>query len=140
MYGLLITLSIFGTVSCEDDDANGCYGTNLVFFRGDANDDGQVDQSDAIAVLNHINSGGTVCTQAADANWDGDVDISDAIYLLSYLNAGGPAPTEPCVARPGYCCKCEESPEGEHYGWPEEDEVVCEGAIDLSWDPGESCP
>ncbi len=64
------------------------------FRRGDANDDGKVDISDAVFILNHLFLGGPApsCLDAADFN-DQDkntVNLSDAIYLLSHLFRGGP--------------------------------------------------
>jgi hypothetical protein len=54
------------------------------FLRGDANSDGMVDISDAIACLGFLYLGGRVpgCMKAADANDDGQVDISDPVFAL----------------------------------------------------------
>jgi hypothetical protein len=67
------------------------------FVRGDANENGAVDFSDAIFTLNWIFKGteGPICIDAADANDDGQIDLSDAIYTLLYLFAGGNQPTTP---------------------------------------------
>jgi PKD repeat protein len=74
-----------------------CLESTPVFRRGDANADGKVDISDAIAILGYLFGGGDgpACLDAADANDDGKVDISDAIYLLAHLFLGGPAPPAP---------------------------------------------
>jgi subtilisin family serine protease len=67
------------------------------FLRGDANESGEADLSDAIFVLLYLFAGSVhpSCLDAAEANDDGRVDASDAIYLLSYLFTGGPRPAAP---------------------------------------------
>lgn len=67
------------------------------FRRGDGNDDGMVDMSDAICTLSWLFLGGPApgCLAAADTNADDVVDISDAGYLLGFLFLGGPAPVTP---------------------------------------------
>lgn len=71
----------------------------LAFIRGDANDDGAVDVSDAVNVLSALFIPGTpplVCADAGDVNDDGAADVSDAIYLLSHLFIpGSPPPPAP---------------------------------------------
>ena len=68
------------------------------FLRGDCNDDGAVDISDAITTLGFLFLGNPLelaCGDAADANDDGNVDISDAIWTLTFEFLGGveiPAP------------------------------------------------
>ncbi len=56
---------------------------------GDANEDGQVDVSDAVAIINaYLNSDtSAVNANLSDANGDGVVDISDAVVIINkYLN------------------------------------------------------
>ena len=66
------------------------------FRRGDANQDGIVDISDAIAVLTHLFLGGTaLCLDANDADGSGSEEITDGIYLLNHLFAGGDPPPAP---------------------------------------------
>jgi len=67
------------------------------FRRGDANDDGAIDISDAVNTLVSLflDRGNLRCGDAADANDDGTVDISDVVYGLGYLFLGGPAPPDP---------------------------------------------
>ena len=64
----------------------------ISFRRGDANDDGRIDMSDAIFTLNYLFLGGEAppCLDAADSNDDGIVDISDPIYILNFLFLGSP--------------------------------------------------
>ncbi len=66
---------------------------------GDANNDGSVNISDAVYIINYAFGGGPppvpqVC--AGDANGDGSVNISDAVYIINYAFGGGPAPVEDC--------------------------------------------
>ena len=71
------------------------------FVRGDANDDGRVDLSDAIWIINYLVRGGppTACRRAVDVNDDGRHDLSDPIYLVQYRFLGGaviPSPYPDC--------------------------------------------
>jgi hypothetical protein len=69
---------------------------SLGLLRGDANDDGETDISDAVRILLHLFAGaaleGDCAHSVADSNRDGAVDSSDAIFLLSWLFDAGPAP------------------------------------------------
>ena len=60
------------------------------FERGDANADGALDISDAIATFGFLFLGSTPpsCRKAADTNDDGTVDISDPISTLNFLFYG----------------------------------------------------
>lgn len=84
------------------------------FIRGDANRDGAVDISDAVATLDLLFQGrvqGVPCPDAADANDDGSVDVSDAIYTIFFLFLAGeripppfPAPAlDPTTGDPFTC-------------------------------------
>jgi hypothetical protein len=78
-----------------------------LFRRGDCNDDGGVDISDAVCILSWLFLGGPApgsgpepgsgsgCSAVADTNGNGSADISDAVYLLDYLFKGGPEPVAP---------------------------------------------
>ena len=68
-----------------------------LFRRGDSNDDGSSDLSDAIHILGHlfIGTGAPTCMKAGDWNDDGTMDISDAIGLLGYLFLGSEPPKAP---------------------------------------------
>ncbi len=72
-------------------------GGDTPFRRGDANTDGGVDMSDAIAILNRLFVGGSElpCEDASDTNDDGRVDISDPMNLLLHLFVSGSAPPAP---------------------------------------------
>lgn len=74
-----------------------CGGGGGEFRRGDATDDGAVNITDAIFVLNFLFLGGDTpaCLDAADANDDGGVNITDGITILNFLFLGGDAPPRP---------------------------------------------
>ena len=67
------------------------------FLRGDCNDDGNVNLSDAICGLNWLFAAAPEpgCVAALNTNGDEDVDIADTVSLLNFLFAGGPAPVAP---------------------------------------------
>lgn len=66
------------------------------FVRGEANQDGAFDLSDAVAILSYLFLGGSLeCLDAGDVDDDGSVVITDAIALLTFLFLGGPAPAAP---------------------------------------------
>lgn len=62
------------------------------FRRGDANDDGTIDVSDAIRILGFLFLGDDAppCPDAADATDEGELSMSAAVYVLSFLFQGGP--------------------------------------------------
>lgn len=84
------------------------------FIRGDSNNDGNADMSDAIFILQALFTGGKqpTCEDAADIDDTGIVDMSDAIYLLQRLFLGGaliPQPADALGEDPtadGLSCKC----------------------------------
>ncbi len=65
------------------------------FFCGDANDDGTIDISDVVCLVNYLFHSGSAPyhADAGDANCDGDIDIGDAIYIVNYIFKSG---SEPC--------------------------------------------
>ncbi len=67
------------------------------FRRGDANGDGTVDLSDAVATFGYLFLGGQApaCTDAEDADDSGVLDVSDGIFTLGYLFGGTSAPPLP---------------------------------------------
>ncbi|MFP6634035.1 MAG: hypothetical protein VCD16_15490 [Planctomycetota bacterium] len=67
------------------------------FLRGDGNDDGTIDLTDAITILNYLFLGGVVpgCLDAADADDDEEIQLTDGIYTLSFLFSGGAPPPAP---------------------------------------------
>jgi len=73
-------------------------GTPLAAFRrGDSNEDGMVNLSDAVFTLAALFLGGEQpdCADAADADDDGALTLSDAVYTLNHLFRGGVQPPLP---------------------------------------------
>jgi hypothetical protein len=69
------------------------------FRRGDADQSGRIDVSDAIVVLRHLFAGRPMaCRDAGDANDDEILGITDGIHVLEYLFRGGPTPPPPFEA------------------------------------------
>jgi hypothetical protein len=67
------------------------------FIRGDWNQDGSLDISDAVATLLYLFRDGalTACIAAGDSNDDHSLDISDPVYDLLYLYGSGSPPPAP---------------------------------------------
>ncbi|KPK74473.1 MAG: hypothetical protein AMJ89_06265 [candidate division Zixibacteria bacterium SM23_73] len=65
-----------------------------LFILGDANEDGKIDVSDVIYLVNYLFISGPEPSpfQAGDANSNEVVDIADVIYLINYLFMNGPPP------------------------------------------------
>jgi len=66
------------------------------FLCGDANNDGAVNVSDAVWIINYVFVGGEppIPYEAGDANCDGTVNVSDAVWIINYVFVGGPQPCE----------------------------------------------
>jgi|GEM_PF-7014812 len=67
----------------------------LKYVQGDANQDGVVDITDAINILEWRYEGKPLASASdimnhADINMDGEIDMSDSITLISFLFSGGP--------------------------------------------------
>jgi DNA-binding beta-propeller fold protein YncE len=98
---LTITYRLPGAVAPED-----CKRTE--FHRGDPDQSGEVDLTDAVVVFRFLFLGGTApsCLESADSNNDAAVDLSDGIHVLNYLFLGGEPPalpgpvSEPCGTDP----------------------------------------
>ncbi|MBN1443388.1 MAG: family 10 glycosylhydrolase [Planctomycetes bacterium] len=75
------------------------------FIRGDANQDGRADISDAVAILGYLFLGSAEpdCFSALDADDSGHLVLTDAVYVLNRLFLGGapiPDPHPECGADP----------------------------------------
>jgi hypothetical protein len=77
-----------------------------VFFRGDADNNGRLELTDGVFILNFLFTGGAAptCSDAADADDSGLVQLTDGIVVLGYLFLGGPAPSLP--GPPGLGAPC----------------------------------
>lgn len=67
------------------------------FLRGDSNDNGAMDLSDAVFTLNFLFSGGPApnCLDSADIDDSGTLDLTDPVRFLNFSFLGGPAPENP---------------------------------------------
>jgi hypothetical protein len=75
------------TIVVEEDQV-------LTTLAGDVNQDGSIDITDAVYLLNYIFNSGPAPEDmhSADVNGDGFVCISDVVYLLAYVFGTGPTP------------------------------------------------
>jgi subtilisin family serine protease len=67
----------------------------LAVVRGDANNDGTFNVSDAVHLIGYIFGGGAPPQPrllTGDADGNGIVNVSDAVYLIGYIFGGGPPP------------------------------------------------
>jgi hypothetical protein len=69
--------------------------TEVDYICGDANNDDDVNVSDAVWIINYVFIGGDPPDPLAsgEANCDGGVNVSDAVYIINYVFIGG---TPPC--------------------------------------------
>jgi hypothetical protein len=67
------------------------------YVCGDANNDGLVNITDAVFLIQYIFAGGAAPDPLClgDANGDGLVNITDAVYLIQWIFAGGAGPVHP---------------------------------------------
>jgi hypothetical protein len=95
----IVTNQAGSTLAALTEDVNVTVPAGL-FRRGDANDDGRFDISDAVTVLicKFLGIACHPCLDAFDANDDGAADITDAIYLLNWRFQNGPPPAPPFPA------------------------------------------
>jgi hypothetical protein len=68
-----------------------------LFIRGDADGSGEIDVSDAIAILGYLFLGEEPgsCLDARDVNDNGVVDVTDPVYGLNHQFLGGAPPPPP---------------------------------------------
>jgi hypothetical protein len=81
---------------CLDPDCVPTF-TDEVFLRGDSDQNGVVNITDAVLTLNFLFSGGPApsCQDAADADDGGSLSITDGIFVLDFLFTGGRAMSPP---------------------------------------------
>ena len=68
-----------------------------IFLRGDGNDDGTIDLTDGVYILNYLFLGGDSpgCMDAVDADDNGLVQLTDGVFILNFLFLGGAVPPAP---------------------------------------------
>ena len=68
-----------------------CAGPMVTFRRGDPNNSGGANLSDAVSVLNFLfaSADDPLCAEAADVNDDGVINLTDPVNLLNFLFGGG---------------------------------------------------
>jgi hypothetical protein len=67
----------------------------MAVVRGEVNNDGEFDISDAVYLISYIFSGGEAPRPhvgVGDVDCNGGVEIGDAMYLIAYIFSGGPPP------------------------------------------------
>lgn len=72
-------------------------GCSLPYTCGDANNDGGINVSDAIYIINYVFVSGSAWPSpfaSADANCDTNVNVSDAVYIINHVFVGGNAPCD----------------------------------------------
>ena len=90
-----------GDADCEDADCSeeeSCQGPpEPVFVRGDADDNGIINLTDAIFNLNYLFIGGAepTCQDSADADNNGSLQLTDGVFILMFLFNGGAPPPDP---------------------------------------------
>jgi hypothetical protein len=97
--GDLWRINCFDGVSIEELDSP------PRFLRGDCQNDGVMDLTDAVFLLAYLFQGGQAvpCESACDSNDDGTMDISDAVGILGFLFLGEgdlPPPSRTCDVDP----------------------------------------
>ncbi|HVR75220.1 MAG TPA: hypothetical protein VMT52_12850, partial [Planctomycetota bacterium] len=87
-------------------DTGGTTGPEKRFVRGDANADGVINLTDAVAVLGYLFLGSEAppCLDAADADDSGadQPTLTDAVRILAWLFLGGLEPPPPTPSSPSY--------------------------------------
>ena len=90
-----------GLVDCEDSDCarhNDCQEpVGPLFRRADPDNNGAVQLTDGIYILNFLFLGGAapICGDAADADDNGAIQLTDGIFILNFLFLGGEGPPAP---------------------------------------------
>jgi len=81
------------------------------FHRGDADDNGAINITDAVTILLSLfaGSGPLGCNESGDTDNSGGIDLTDAVLLLDYLFRGGPPPAH---AGPDVPCGTDPDPRG----------------------------
>lgn len=99
------TIPIFNTVVIENqsvaptalNSTSVAVPTDILFLRGDIDDNGMVALADAIFIINYLFVGGPapLCFDAADVDDNGQVQLLDTFFLIYFLFIGGDPPPPP---------------------------------------------
>jgi len=75
-------------------DLNNVQVIEVNLMRGDVNEDGETNLSDAQYTINYVFKNGPppFPAGAGDVNCDGEVGLPDIVYLINYILKGGPPP------------------------------------------------
>ena len=98
-----------GLADCDDSDCAAEEACQVVkgpvFHRADPDDNGAIQLTDGIFILNFLFLGGASpsCFDAADADDNGSVQLTDGIFILNFLFLGGDAPPAPGMPGLGPC-------------------------------------
>ena len=97
--GITIFLNEVAAAFSKDGNKNGIPDEceSVLFHRGDPNDDGQINLTDAVHILHFLFLGGEPppCMESANVNDDEAINLTDAISLLQYLFLSGAPPAAP---------------------------------------------
>ena len=82
------------------------------FFRGDADDNGKLELTDAVRILGFLFLGAPrpTCLDAGDADDNGKLELTDAVRILGYLFLGSVAPAFPGPPGDGNACGTDPTP------------------------------
>ena len=98
-------LSCFALLSALAAPAGSAAAQDVRFLRGQVDQTGGVDMTDAVIILRYLFLGEWMppCLDAADIDDSGNLNITDGVLLLNFLFLGGAQPAEPfasCGADP----------------------------------------
>lgn len=127
--------SVFVTAAALSLIASSLAAEEWSFRRGDANADGAINVSDAIATFGWLFLGGATptCVDACDSNDDGEVNLTDGVYTLNYLFLGGSPPAYPGPET------CDRDPTEDALTCERFAPCVCGGIIGRVCSKGETC-
>jgi hypothetical protein len=88
--------------------------TRVAFNRGDTNDDGLINLTDGVRLLNFLFLGGpdTTCKETQDVNNDKTINITDGVAVFNFLFLGGNAPADPGPVTQPRSCGLDPDPPG----------------------------
>ena len=104
-----------GKIDCADSDCALDVACQVGgrFFRGDADDNGKLELTDALRVLGFLFLGNLppTCLDAGDADDNGKLELTDALRILGFLFLGNAPPAPPGPPGPGNSCGVDTTPD-----------------------------